>query len=208
MRQKRIVCGRVIRVVGSLLVLCIAMLAASGCAPIGGTSPTPTASPEPTVKPTEPMTQEVEGLVIIDNGQVIIGVDWLSESRVTYCVMGGDLEGLRALDGETVVVQGEVMDRSQWLKEIAVADVRVSVKPGRLSRRIGFIKELGISIYMQGTHVLTDREGKTICLLSSAEGGPDLDNYMRDRVAVLGVLENAVEGNAKIMKVQRVEKVK
>lgn len=145
---------------------------------------------------------------MIEDGQVIVGVDWLSKSRVTYRVTAGDVERLQALEGETVTVWGEVTDRGPWLKEIAVANVRVSTTPGRLSRRMGYIKELGVSIYMQGTHMLTDREGKTICLLSSAEGGPDLDNYARDKVAVLGVLENTVEGNEKIMKVQRVEKVK
>jgi len=89
-----------------------------------------------------------------------------------------------------------------------VTDVRLSLSPGGLSRRVGFIKELGLSIYMQGTHVLTDRDGQRICLLSSDEGGPDLDQYMLAQVAVIGVLESAVEGSEKIMKVQRVEKVK
>ena len=158
----------------------------------------PTLSPAP----------EVEGLVLIEDGQVVVGVDWLSKSRVTYRVTSGDIESLQALEGETVTVQGQVTDLGPWLKEIVVSNVRASVKPGRLSRRVGYIKELGVSIYMQGTHMLTDREGKTICLLISAEGGPDLNDYPRDKVAVLGALESTVEGNAKIMKVQRVEKVK
>lgn len=206
MRQRRTIYSKAIRVVRTLLVVCMAMLAAFGCARSGGPSPTPTPAGEPTRTPT--VAQEVEGLVMLEDGQVIVGVDWLSKSRVTYRVTAGDVERLRALEGETVTVLGEVTDRGAWLKEIAVANVRVSTTPGRLSRRVGYIKELGISLYMQGTHMLTNRDGQTICLLSSAEGGPELDDYPRDKVAVFGVLENTVEGNEKIMKVQRVEKAK
>jgi hypothetical protein len=74
--------------------------------------------------------------------------------------------------------------------------------------RTGFIKELGISVYMQGTHMLTDRDGNTICLLSAKESGLDLDGYMlKGRVAVIGVMSKTVEGNAQIMEVKLVEKV-
>ena len=199
-------------------ILFVITLAALGCAP-SVPSPTPLSSHRPTVAPTvfrEPtptatqppvQEQEVEGLVIVEDGQVIIGVGWL-KSRAVYRVTGGDVERVRALEGETVQVRGTITDHGPQLKEIAVTNVRVSAKTGGLSRRVGYIKELGMSIYMQGTHVLTDREGQTICLLSPAEGGPGLDQYMLAQVAVIGVLENTVEGNAKIMKVQRVEIVK
>jgi len=206
------------RAVSALLVIGASMLASSGCAP-SGPAPTalptraPTLAPTPYPEPTPTHTQapipnqEVEGLVIIEDGQVIVGVEWLG-ARVIYRVTGGDVERVKALEGETVVVQGAVTHHGTQLKEIAVTDVRLSLSPGGLSRRVGFIKELGLSIYMQGTHVLTDRDGQRICLLSSDEGGPDLDQYMLAQVAVIGVLESAVEGSEKIMKVQRVEKVK
>jgi hypothetical protein len=75
--------------------------------------------------------------------------------------------------------------------------------------RAGFIKELGPSIYMQGTHVLTDGQGGTICLLSGRESGVDLDSAMLlGPVIVIGTLTQTVEGDAKIMEVQLVEPVK
>jgi hypothetical protein len=143
-----------------------------------------------------------------DNDQLIIGVNWTSKSRITYVVQGGDVETVRRFLGETARVTGVIVDRSPWLKEIVVYGAEASSAMDRLSMRIGFIKELGISIYMQGTHVLTDCEGKTVCLLSATESGLDLDSYMlKGRVAVIGVLSRTVEGNAQIMEVKLVEKV-
>jgi hypothetical protein len=218
MRQIQTTHIGLIRIAAALLIVCTTMPVAFGCAPAAPTptppptrAPTlaPTATPEPTLTQTQaPIpNQEVEGLVIVEDGEVIIGVEWL-DSRVIYRVTGGDVGRVRALEGETVVAQGAVTHHGDQLKEIAVTEVRLARSPSGLSRRVGLIKELGFSMYMQGTHVLTDREGQTICLLSSAEGGPDLDQYMLVQVAVIGVLENTVEGNEKIMKVQRVEKVK
>jgi hypothetical protein len=143
-----------------------------------------------------------------DNGQLIIGVNWTSKSRITYLVEGGDVETVRGLLGETVRVTGEIVDRSPWLKEIQVRAAEASTAADRLSRRSGFIKELGASIYMQGTHLLTDRDGNTICLLSGKESGLDLDSYMlKGQVAVFGVMSKTVEGDAQIMEVKLVEKV-
>jgi len=143
-----------------------------------------------------------------EDGQLIIGEDWLSRSRVTYRVAGGDVERLREYVGETVSVSGEVVEHSPWLKEITVRRIQAPRLPKGLSRRVGYIKEVGISIYMQGTHVLVDRDGQSICLLGSVEGGPDLDSYMLGKVAVIGVMEKTVEGNAQIMRVGSVEPAK
>jgi len=165
----------------------------------------PSATPEPT--PTTPALHpgEVEGLVMSEDGQLIIGVNWLSKSRVTYQVKGGDVESLRPFVGETVRLQGDIVDQSLWLKEITVRTVQASAAGERLSMRRGYIKELGPSIYMQGTHVLVDRDNQQVCLLGAVEGGPDLDQYMRGVVKVFGVLEKTVEGDAQIMRVRLVE---
>lgn len=197
-----------------MLVLLTITILAVACGP---TKPAPTPTPTPTPLPTlpqptptstPPVEGEIEGLVLTEDGQLIIGVNWLSKSRVTYRVTGGELERLRALQGETVRVSGQIVEHSLWLKEITVRTVQVSNAKERLSMRRGYIKELGPSIYMQGTHLLTDREGSLICLLASAPGGPDLDQYMRTQVMVIGVMEKTVEGNALIMRVHLVEPVK
>jgi hypothetical protein len=149
----------------------------------------------------------VEGLVMTDNGQLIVGVNWTSKSRITYVIQGGDMETVRRFLGETARVTGEIVDRGPWLKEILVRAAEASTAADRLSLRTGFIKELGISIYMQGTHLLTDREGSMICLLSAKDSGLDLDSYMLlGKVAVIGVMSKTVEGNAQIMEVKLVEK--
>jgi hypothetical protein len=181
------------------------------CAPAQQSIPTvqPSAMPVPTAT-TQPTAYSgtVEGLVVLEDGQIVLRVDWLSAARVTYQVTGGDVERLRTYVGETVRVEGEMVDRSPSLKEVVVSQMKLCSAPDRLSMRVGYIKELGLSIYMQGTHVLTDREGKDICLLAAVEGGPDLNQYMQGQVRVLGVLEKTVEGDAQIMHVQLVEPVK
>ena len=143
-----------------------------------------------------------------EDAQLLIGVNWLSKSRVTYRVTAGDVERLREYVGETVSVSGEVVEHSPWLKEITVRRIQAPRLPKGLSRRVGYVKEAGISIYMQGTHVLVDREGQVICVLASVEGGPDLDKQMPAKVAVIGIMEKTVEGNAQIMRVQSVESAK
>lgn len=144
-----------------------------------------------------------------DDGQLIIGVQWLSKSRVTYVVKGGEAEEVRKFLGETARITGEIVEPSPWMKEIIVRAVRASTEPHRLSLRRGYIKELGPSIYMQGTHVLVDREGKLICLLSAKEKGLDLDAYMMmGRVVVIGVMSKTVEGDAQIMEVEAIEQAK
>ena len=141
-----------------------------------------------------------------EDSQLLIGVRWLSKSRITYVVVGGEVDEVRKFLGETARVTGEIVDRGPWLKEILVRKVEASTDPHRLSRRTGYIKELGPSIYMQGTHVLVDREGKPICLLSAAKTGLDLDAYMTGKVTVYGVITKTVEGDAQIMEVELVER--
>jgi len=147
----------------------------------------------------------VEGLVMMDGERLIVGVDWLSKSRITYIVQGGDVASVKRYLGETARVTGQVVHKGPWLKELAVRAAEASDSEERLSMRRGYIKELGISIYMQGSHLLVDREGTMICLLDSREGGPDLDQFMRGEAVVIGVLSKTVEGDAQIMDVRLVE---
>jgi hypothetical protein len=177
-------------------------------------TPTPQPSPVPTATLTalplptqtsDPEISLVEGLVMMDGEQLIIGVDWLSKARITYVVQGGDVASVKRYLGETARVKGQVVHESPWLKELMVRAAEASNAPGRLSMRMGYIKELGVSIYMQGSHTLVDREGKLICLLDVQEGGPDLNQFMRGQVVVIGVLSKTVEGDAKIMDVRLVE---
>jgi hypothetical protein len=166
--------------------------------------PTPAAVPSPTTS-VSGQAGQVEGLVLMLDGQWIVGVNWLSKSRITYVIKGGDVETVKRLLGETARVTGVIVDKGPYLKEITVRAAEVSTAEERLSRRAGYIKELGPSIYMQGSHVLMDREGKVICLLGSGEGGPDLDRYMMGKVAVIGVMGKTVEGDAQILTVKSVE---
>ena len=146
----------------------------------------------------------VEGLVLAEDGELIVGVNWLSKSRITSRGVGGDVTALRALVGETVRMRGDVVERGPFLKDIVVKAVEVSSSAERLSMREGYLKELGVSIYMQGTHMLVDRDGNLICLLASAPGGSDLDTYAIGKVRVIGKMEKTVEGDARIMYVQSI----
>lgn len=170
--------------------------------------PTETAAPVFTPTPLEPQVGAVEGLVMEDNGQLIVGVNWTSKSRITYVVQGNDLSTIVRFLGETARVTGVIVDRGQWLKEIQVRTAEASTATDRLSWRSGFIAELGASVYMQGTHLLGDREGKVICLLDARESGLGLDSYMsKGQVRVTGIMTKTIEGNALIMEVKLVEKI-
>ncbi len=83
-----------------------------------------------------------------------------------------------------------------------------STATDRLSWRSGYINPLGDSIFMQGTHVLIDRDSELICLIEAKAGGPDLESYNGEGlVAITGVITNTIEGKAQIMEVRLVEKL-
>ena len=214
--------SRPYRVLCVLAVTIGLVLLATACRPASRPTPTrePTSTPGPTPEPgrtatpvytptpPEPQVGTIEGLVMMDNGQLIIGVDWTSKSRITYVVQGDELATITRFLGETARVTGVIVDRGQWLKEIQVRTAEPSTSAERLSWRTGFIAELGTSVYMQGTHLLGDREGKMICLLDARASGLDLDSYiLKGQVRVTGVMTKTVEGNAQIMEVKLVEKV-
>jgi hypothetical protein len=100
------------------------------------------------------------------------------------------------------------VEHSPWKKDITLLKVEPSSDPARLSLRTGLVKELGVSVYMQGTHKLVDDGGELICLLSGRQHGVDLNGAMgRGQVNVFGVLSPTVEGNALIMEVQLIEPI-
>jgi hypothetical protein len=65
----------------------------------------------------------------------------------------------------------------------------------------GILEEAGVSIYMQGTHRLTLDDGRFILLESEMV---QLDDYIGERVEVLGAIRPTVEAGGQIMRVQNV----
>lgn len=71
----------------------------------------------------------------------------------------------------------------------------------------GIVEELGISIFMQGTHKLLDDQGEQIALLQAAKDDLDLSAYLGQKVEVSGASAPAVEGGATFVSVESVRKV-
>lgn len=71
----------------------------------------------------------------------------------------------------------------------------------------GTIKELGMSIFMQGTHQLVDDQDNLVALLSSASDSVNLNNYLNKKVEVHGQAEPSVEGGETIVAVESVKKL-
>lgn len=67
-------------------------------------------------------------------------------------------------------------------------------------RRLGVVRELGNSIYQQGTHRL-EHAGQTIALLESKAEVLRLDDYLNQTVEVEGVVRKTVEGQMEILQV-------
>lgn len=67
----------------------------------------------------------------------------------------------------------------------------------------GTIEELGMSIFMQGSHQLVGADGKLIALLQSA-GDIDLNAYLSKKVEVSGSSSPSVEGGSIIVSVSSI----
>lgn len=67
----------------------------------------------------------------------------------------------------------------------------------------GTLQELGVSIYMEGTHRLELEDGRFVLLESD---GVVLDEYVGEDVEVFGATRATVEGGAIIMRVERIAK--
>ena len=66
----------------------------------------------------------------------------------------------------------------------------------------GRVKEMGYSVYMQGTHYLVDENGRTLALLESSK--VTLDDYLDKIITAYGTIQRTVEGDGIIMTVDRV----
>ncbi len=71
----------------------------------------------------------------------------------------------------------------------------------------GTIEELGMSIFMQGTHKLVDDKGELVALLQSGSDNLDLNSYLGQKVKVTGSAAPSVEGGATFVTVDSVSKI-
>lgn len=69
----------------------------------------------------------------------------------------------------------------------------------------GYIRPLGPSIFMQGTHTLQDGSGKVLALLTARGSGVDLNRWLNQQVKVTGRAEPTVEGHQTVVHVERVD---
>lgn len=71
----------------------------------------------------------------------------------------------------------------------------------------GTLEELGMSIFMQGTHKLVDDKGDLVALLQSGSDSLDLNSYLGQKVKVAGAAAPSVEGGATFVTVESVSKI-
>lgn len=76
-------------------------------------------------------------------------------------------------------------------------------QPTRNVSYVGTVGDLGPSVYMQGTHMLTLADGQFI-LLESTDANLNLSTYLGKHVEVRGSVQSTVEGNGTIMRVEEV----
>lgn len=71
----------------------------------------------------------------------------------------------------------------------------------------GTIEELGMSIFMQGTHKLVDDKEELVALLQSGSDSLDLNSYLGQKVKVTGSAAPSVEGGSTFVTVDSVSKI-
>lgn len=72
---------------------------------------------------------------------------------------------------------------------------------------IGTVQELGMSIFMQGSHQLLDDQGERVALLESASDNIDLSGYVGKKVELSGQAAPSVEGGATFVSVESIKKL-
>lgn len=70
----------------------------------------------------------------------------------------------------------------------------------------GTVQELGMSIFMQGSHQLLDDKGERVALLQAASDDVDLGAYVGQKVQVSGSTSPSVEGGATFVSVESIKK--
>lgn len=68
----------------------------------------------------------------------------------------------------------------------------------------GTVEALGMSIFMQGTHQLTDDKGNQVALLQSDSDQVNLGSFEGKKVEISGIAEPAVEGGATFVNVHSI----
>jgi len=69
----------------------------------------------------------------------------------------------------------------------------------------GILKKQGATIYMYGSHVLTDQDGNTLYALHSDK--VDMDDYLNEYVKIKGRrYEHTVDGGPKLIEVKTIKK--
>jgi hypothetical protein len=71
----------------------------------------------------------------------------------------------------------------------------------------GTVQELGMSIFMQGSHQLLDDKGERVALLQASTDAVDLNAYLGQKVEVSGDASPSVEGGATFVTVDSVKKL-
>ena len=71
----------------------------------------------------------------------------------------------------------------------------------------GTVEELGMSIFMQGSHQLMDDKGERVALLQAATDKVDLNAYLGQTVEVSGSATPSVEGGATFVTVDSIKKI-
>lgn len=69
----------------------------------------------------------------------------------------------------------------------------------------GTLKPLGQSIYMQGSHFLENEAGEMVILLEGGKVTPEFLQLLEGQtIEVEGVVEDAVEGGQKVLRIERI----
>lgn len=71
----------------------------------------------------------------------------------------------------------------------------------------GKVEQMGMSIFMQGSHKLVDDKGETIVILQSSKKEIDLQSFEGQKVTVQGTAEDTVEAGGRILNVESIEGV-
>jgi len=76
-----------------------------------------------------------------------------------------------------------------------------------MAKFVGIVQELGMSIFMQGSHQLLDDKGERVALLQAGSDSIDLGAYVGQKVELSGAASPSVEGGATFVNVESVKKL-
>jgi hypothetical protein len=88
-----------------------------------------------------------------------------------------------------------------------VGQISIGKEANAVAKFQGTVQELGMSIFMQGSHQLLDDKGDRVALLQAASDSVDLGAYLGSKVEVSGSATPSVEGGATFLQVDSVRKL-